>query len=186
MKRIIDIVRHPRAAVVGHDLLMVVFAWVAAGWVTDGPSAIPIVIDTEALTGLSVVLLLQGGVLWATGLYKGLWRFASFQDLWNIARATVFGTVAIMAVLASIRSPATLSHFDHPMPHRRVKRLNPPDPAMTPISISGTPNWALSAAKRKSAEHDISTPNPKHGACMAITIGFSMASISSRRLCNWR
>ena len=52
------------------------------------------------MTGLVIVLLLQGSVLWATGLYKGLWRFASFQDLWNIARASTFGTVAIVAVLA--------------------------------------------------------------------------------------
>lgn len=103
MKRIIEIVRHPRAAVVGHDLLMVVFAWAAAGWVTGGPAAIPISINSIAVTELLVVLLLQGGVLWATDLYKGLWRFASFQDLWNIARACVFGTVAIMAVLAFAR-----------------------------------------------------------------------------------
>jgi FlaA1/EpsC-like NDP-sugar epimerase len=41
----------------------------------------------------------QGIVLWATGLYKGLWRFASFPDLWNIARAATFGTIVIVAAL---------------------------------------------------------------------------------------
>jgi FlaA1/EpsC-like NDP-sugar epimerase len=37
-------------------------------------------------------------VLWTTGLYKGLWRFASFPDLWNIARASIFGTLLIIAM----------------------------------------------------------------------------------------
>lgn len=105
MNRIIEFARHPRAAVVGHDLLMVALAWAAAGWVTDGPTATAIGINTVVITEFLVVLLLQGGVLWATDLYKGLWRFASFQDLWNIARACVFGTVAIMAVLAFARGP---------------------------------------------------------------------------------
>jgi len=108
MNRLLDIARHPRAAVVGHDLMMVVFAWLAAGWLTGGPgAAAPINFNTTTISGMLVVLLLQGGVLWMTGLYKGLWRFASFQDLWNIARGCVFGTVAIVAALALARSPAS-------------------------------------------------------------------------------
>ncbi len=59
---------------------------------------------------LCIVLVLQGSVLWATGLYKGLWRFASFPDMWNIARASIFGTVAIVAVLALVQGPA-ISHW---------------------------------------------------------------------------
>jgi len=100
MKRIIDIVRHPRAAVVVHDLGMVLLAWYAAGWLTDRTAVSAAEPDAAILSGFLVVLFLQGGVLWATGLYKGLWRFASFQDMWNIARASVFGTVAIMAAMA--------------------------------------------------------------------------------------
>lgn len=107
MKTIVDIARHPRAAVVAHDLLMVVFAWLAAGWLTSGPGADPTNLTYTTLSGMLIVLLLQGGVFWATGLYKGLWRFASFQDLWNIARGCVFGTVAIVAALALARGPAS-------------------------------------------------------------------------------
>lgn len=107
MKRLIEFARHPRAAVVGHDLMMVVVAWLAAGWLTSGPLAIPVNINTNIITGLLVVLLLQGCVLWATGLYKGLWRFASFQDLWNIARGCVFGTIAIVAAMALARGPSS-------------------------------------------------------------------------------
>jgi len=103
MKRIIDIVRHPRAAVVVHDFCMVLIAWLAAGWLIEGTSTLPFSSDFSAISGLFIILTLQGSVLWATGLYKGLWRFASFQDLWNIARASTFGVIAIVAVLALVQ-----------------------------------------------------------------------------------
>ena len=104
MKRILEIVRHPRAAVIVHDLGMVLLAWYAAGWLTERPASIAAntessILSSTIFSGYLVVLLLQGGVLWATGLYKGLWRFASFQDMWNIARASVFGAVAILVVM---------------------------------------------------------------------------------------
>jgi FlaA1/EpsC-like NDP-sugar epimerase len=106
MKRIINIIRHPRAAVIVHDFCMVVLALFATVWFLESTSATPFSNKLPSLTGLFIVLALQGSVLWATGLYKGLWRFASFQDMWNIARASTFGTVAIMAALAFVEGPA--------------------------------------------------------------------------------
>ncbi len=44
-------------------------------------------------------MLVQGLVLWWTGLYKGLWRFASLPDLWNILRAGVLGAIGIAIAL---------------------------------------------------------------------------------------
>src|SRR6187401_401277 len=89
---------HPRVAVVLHDLAMVWLAWFGVTWVRwnllpDPPSV--------ALFGpeLPIVLALQGTILWWTGLYRGLWRFASLPDLWNIARAAVLGALAIALVL---------------------------------------------------------------------------------------
>ena len=105
MNRMIDIVRHPRAAVIVHDLCMIVFAWLATAWLIESTSINSFGDKLSTMTALFIVLVLQGGVLWATGLYKGLWRFASFQDMWNIARASVFGTVAIVAVLALAQGP---------------------------------------------------------------------------------
>ncbi|MCW8925993.1 MAG: polysaccharide biosynthesis protein [Xanthomonadales bacterium] len=102
MKRIIELVRHPRAAVIIHDLCMVLVAWFAAVWLIQSTSSN----ELSAMSGLLIVLFLQGSVFWATGLYKGLWRFASFQDMWNIARACTYGTIAIMAVLTVIQGPA--------------------------------------------------------------------------------
>ncbi len=106
MKRIIDIIRHPRAAVILHDFCMVVIAWFVAAWLIKSTSAISLASSISDLASLGIVLVLQGSVLWATGLYKGLWRFASFPDMWNIARASIFGTVAIVAVLALLQGPA--------------------------------------------------------------------------------
>jgi len=106
MRRIINIIRHQRAAVIVHDFCMVVLALFATVWFIESTSATPFSSNLSSLTGLFIVLALQGSVLWATGLYKGLWRFASFQDMWNIARASTFGTVAIMAALALVEGPA--------------------------------------------------------------------------------
>jgi FlaA1/EpsC-like NDP-sugar epimerase len=91
--------------VIVHDFCMVIIAWLAAGWLIESTPASPFDNNVSVLTGLLVILVLQGGVLWATGSYKGLWRFASFQDLWNIARACTFGTIAILGVLALIQGP---------------------------------------------------------------------------------
>ncbi|NRB70635.1 MAG: polysaccharide biosynthesis protein, partial [Xanthomonadales bacterium] len=92
--------RHPRAAVVCHDLLVVVLAWWAARWLAarflDAPAPASWHLNGE----LPLVLILQGLVLWATGLYKGLWRFASFKDMWNIARASLIGAALIAVGLA--------------------------------------------------------------------------------------
>ncbi len=106
MKRTIEFIRHPRAAVIAHDFCMVAAAWFVAVWLIESTSAITISSNLATLMGLSIVLVLQGIVLWATGLYKGLWRFASFPDMWNIARASAYGTVAIVVVLALVEGPA--------------------------------------------------------------------------------
>jgi len=94
------ILRHPRAAVVAHDLVMVAVAWFGASWLILKPGSPGMLGSIDLWAELSLILVIQGSVLWVTGLYKGLWRFASFPDLWNIARAAVFGTVLIIPTLA--------------------------------------------------------------------------------------
>ncbi|HVJ61571.1 MAG TPA: nucleoside-diphosphate sugar epimerase/dehydratase [Tahibacter sp.] len=51
--------------------------------------------------GVEVVLVLavQALVFWWTGLYKGLWRFASLPDLWNIVRGGIAGALLIAITL---------------------------------------------------------------------------------------
>ena len=85
---------HPRLAVVVHDLLMVWLAWYLANvvrWSLEPGSSPTSLFGAE----LPVVLGAQGLVLWWTGLYRGLWRFASMPDIWNIARAAVLGALVI-------------------------------------------------------------------------------------------
>jgi len=88
--------------VIVHDFCMVLIAWFAAVWLIESTSSN----ELSAASSLIIILLLQGSVFWTTGLYKGLWRFASFQDMWNIARSCTFGTIAIMAVLTVIQGQA--------------------------------------------------------------------------------
>jgi len=96
---IMRLLRHPRAAVVLHDLVMVALAWLAAGWIINRGGLNGVIGALPLIVELLLVLAVQGLVLWHTGLYKGLWRFASFPDLWNIARAGVFGTLLIITAL---------------------------------------------------------------------------------------
>ncbi len=89
----------PRAAIVIHDLAMVLVGWQLLhvlryatrhehyGWNDFAPS-------------LAIVLIAQGLVFWRVGLYRGLWRFASVPDLWNILKASLLGLVAIVLGLA--------------------------------------------------------------------------------------
>lgn len=96
---VMRILRHPRAAVVAHDLVMVIISWLAAGWIIHRGEFVGVIGSLPIMTELFLITLVQGLVLWSTGLYKGLWRFASFPDLWNIARACTFGTILIISAL---------------------------------------------------------------------------------------
>jgi FlaA1/EpsC-like NDP-sugar epimerase len=98
---------HPRLAVVLHDLAMVWVAWISTNWLRYSLEANPP--PFEWLTPeIGIVLAAQGLVLWWTGLYKGLWRFASLPDLWNIIRAGVLGAIAIAVALFLYNRLATV------------------------------------------------------------------------------
>jgi FlaA1/EpsC-like NDP-sugar epimerase len=89
---------HPRLAVVLHDLAMVWLAWIVTNWLRYSlePMAPP---QMWFAMETGIVVLVQGMVLWWTGLYKGLWRFASLPDLWNILRAGILGALGIAVAL---------------------------------------------------------------------------------------
>ncbi|MGF6495107.1 FlaA1/EpsC-like NDP-sugar epimerase [Luteibacter sp. 621] len=93
LRKFIGII-HPRTAVVAHDLAMAAFAW----WIAKSlryalmPESAPV---TYLPMEFPLVLLVQGAVFNWTGLYKGVWRFASLPDLWNIIKATVIGSLII-------------------------------------------------------------------------------------------
>ena len=98
---------HPRLAVVLHDLAMVWLAWIATNWLRYSfePNPPPLTWLTPEIV---IAIAAQGLVLWWTGLYKGLWRFASLPDLWNIVRAGVLGAIAIAVALFLYNRLATV------------------------------------------------------------------------------
>jgi FlaA1/EpsC-like NDP-sugar epimerase len=107
---LLRILAHPRAAVIGHDLVMIIAAWLAAILCVAHDRFPAIVQPLPLWVEFTLVLTIQGLVLWAAGLYKGLWRFASFPDLWNIVRAALIGTALILATL-SFAFPAEVGHM---------------------------------------------------------------------------
>lgn len=98
---------HPRLAVVFHDLAMVWITWTA---ITSFRWSFESARPTLDMFGPEVWLVLaaQGAVFWLTGLYKGLWRFASLPDLWNILRAALLGALAITVTLFLYNRLATV------------------------------------------------------------------------------
>jgi len=93
-----DRLRSPSAAF-GHDLLMVPVAWLAAFWLRFNLDTIPPEYLQAALLALPVVMVVEGGVFWFLGLYRGVWRFASLPDLERILKAVLIGTVLSLLVL---------------------------------------------------------------------------------------
>jgi FlaA1/EpsC-like NDP-sugar epimerase len=84
---------HPRLAIVVHDLAMAALAW----WIAK---ALRYALRPDDalnffMLEFPVVLSVQGLLFVWTGLYRGVWRFASLPDLWNILRAVVIGSLAI-------------------------------------------------------------------------------------------
>ncbi len=88
----------PRIAVMLHDLVMIWVAWMAVHWlryqILIQPPPLPLWPQE-----MPIVLLAQGTILYLTGLYRGIWRFASLPDLWNIIRAGIYGTLLILLAL---------------------------------------------------------------------------------------
>jgi len=103
--------RHPRAAVVLHDLCMVVLAWLITRWLVQAINDAPFPVGSRLVLELGIVLALQGMLMWATGLYKGLWRFASFNDMWNIVRASAIGFLLVAASFSLLAGESFPSWF---------------------------------------------------------------------------
>ncbi|MBD8880723.1 MULTISPECIES: polysaccharide biosynthesis protein [Rhodanobacter] len=97
LRRLVGFI-HPRVAVMLHDLAMAAIAW----WVAK---LLRYAVRPEDVVHfrwfeLPIVLLAQGLVFRLTGLYKGVWRFASLPDLWNILRAVALGSAAIWLLMS--------------------------------------------------------------------------------------
>ncbi len=77
---------------------MAALAWLIAKWLRY--TVRPEDIIQFRWFELPVVLVAQGAIFRWTGLYRGVWRFASLPDLWNIIRAVALGSIAIWLALS--------------------------------------------------------------------------------------
>ncbi|EIC20306.1 polysaccharide biosynthesis protein [Thiorhodovibrio frisius] len=82
-----------------YDLAMVPLAWLAAYWVRFNLEAVPVWFFDQALVALPLLMLVQGGVFWFFGLYRGVWRFASIPDLQRIGKAVLAGVILGTVIL---------------------------------------------------------------------------------------
>ncbi len=88
---------NPRTlAVILHDLVAAMLAWMAAYWLRFNLNLPPVYLDAS-LSTLVWVVPLQAMVFWGFGLYRGIWRFASLPDLKRIMFAV--GLSALMIPL---------------------------------------------------------------------------------------
>ncbi|MEF8794582.1 polysaccharide biosynthesis protein [Thiohalorhabdus sp.] len=87
-----------RYFVVLHDLVMVAVAWTGVFLIRFDlhPTQVPL---EPLTTTLPLVVAIQGLLLWATGAYRAVWRFASVPDAWRIIKAVALGTLAIIAAV---------------------------------------------------------------------------------------
>ncbi|MBI3526313.1 MAG: polysaccharide biosynthesis protein [Betaproteobacteria bacterium] len=84
--------------VILHDLAAAALAWALAYWLRFNFD-IPPTYQQSLLTTLASVVILQGGIAWSFGLYRGLWRFASLPDLKRIIFAGAAGALTVPLLL---------------------------------------------------------------------------------------
>jgi|WetSurMetagenome_2_1015567.scaffolds.fasta_scaffold06971_3 FlaA1/EpsC-like NDP-sugar epimerase len=86
-----------RIAVIIHDTLMVIIAWLLAAMVRVGFQANAL--DANVWHAIPLILLAQTPIFWYYGLYRSIWRFASLPDLTHITKSSIIGTLAISSTL---------------------------------------------------------------------------------------
>ena len=98
---------NPRTIIILYDVLVAVFAWLAAYWLRFN-LAMPPEFMSAALSNLAWVVPLQAVVFWRFGLYRGIWRFASLPDLKRIVIAVGVAALLVPLVLVLFRVSAAV------------------------------------------------------------------------------
>jgi FlaA1/EpsC-like NDP-sugar epimerase len=81
-----------------HDVVASCLAWLLAYELRFNFDVTPFYVDAM-FADLVWILPIQAFVSWRTGLYRGLWRYASLTDLRRILMATAVGALAIAMVV---------------------------------------------------------------------------------------
>ena len=93
---------HRRFIVFAHDLAAAALAWLIAFWLRFNLD-IPDEYREIMLSQLPWVLVVHAVVFWVTGLYRGLWRYASLPDLKRIVIAVAVAGAAVPTTLSILR-----------------------------------------------------------------------------------
>ena len=109
---------NPRsAAALAHDIVAAAVAWYLAYWLRFN-TEIPQYIIPNMVSAMLWVTPLQTAIFFGSGMYRGIWRYASVADLQRIAMAVGLSTLMIALVLL------LLPHQEPPVP-RSVILLDP-------------------------------------------------------------
>ncbi len=109
---------NPRsAAALAHDVVAAIAAWYFAYWLRFN-TEIPQYIIPSMVSAMLWVTPLQTAIFFGSGMYRGIWRYASVADLQRIALAVGLSTLMIALVLLM------LPHQEPPVP-RSVLLLDP-------------------------------------------------------------
>ncbi|VAX08678.1 UDP-N-acetylglucosamine 4,6-dehydratase [hydrothermal vent metagenome] len=82
-----------------HDLVMVPVAWFCAYWLRFNLGVIPETYLERAVAVLPLLIVIQAGMNWFFGLYRGVWRFASIPDLIRILQAVTVALIVDFGLL---------------------------------------------------------------------------------------
>lgn len=81
-----------------HDLLCVPVALILAYWLRFNLGPIPQEFQQSLYELILIAVPVQGAFFWYSGLYRGLWRFASVPDLVRILKVAGLGSLAIISI----------------------------------------------------------------------------------------
>lgn len=101
---------------ISHDAVAACVAWIVAFWLRLNLS-MPAPYDAIIMDTIVVVVCVQVLLLVSSGLYRGIWRYASIYDIRRIVSAVGIASLAVPAVLVLLR-------ISGPVP-RSVFLLNP-------------------------------------------------------------
>jgi FlaA1/EpsC-like NDP-sugar epimerase len=94
-------------AVLAYDVLLAALAWFTAYGLRFGFDSVGALFDLM-MPLVAWALPAQAAMFWATGVYRGLWRYASLQDLRRIVTAAVLATALVPIVHLMLRLDAVL------------------------------------------------------------------------------
>jgi FlaA1/EpsC-like NDP-sugar epimerase len=91
-----------RWSALSHDLLWIPLALLLSYWLRFNLESIPDQFRYSLVRLIVIAVPIQGVLFWYSGLYKGLWRFASIPDLMRIIKASCVGTLVLVCVCAIV------------------------------------------------------------------------------------